>query len=150
VTSVAEIERFLHEQIPLTRAMGVRVESFGRDGLVIGAPLEPNHNHLGTAFGGSLAAIATLAGYGLVWLELGDRESHVVIRDGAIRYSQPVQGDIRAVCERPAEAALEEFRAQFASEGKARLRLRVTIAENDKPAVEFEGTFVALAGGRST
>ena len=30
--------------------------------VVLTAPLEINHNHLGTAFGGSLAALATLAG----------------------------------------------------------------------------------------
>src|SRR5690606_33240492 len=58
-----ETEAFLHAKIPLARAMGVRVERCDSEGLVLTAPLEPNHNHLGTAFGGSLAALATLAGY---------------------------------------------------------------------------------------
>lgn len=145
MTSPAAIERFLHEQIPLTRAMEVRVESFGAGGLVLTAPLAPNHNHLGTAFGGSLAALATLAGYALVWLEFGDRGSHVVIRDSAIRYVRPVRGNLRAVCARPEQAELEEFRTQFTREGKSRLRLRVIIEEDGEAAVEFEGTFVALA-----
>jgi len=70
-----ETERFLHEQIPLTRAMGVRVRSWDGEKLWLSAPLEPNHNHLGTAFGGSLSALATLAGYSLLWLLLGDREA---------------------------------------------------------------------------
>ena len=70
-----ETEAFFYEQIPLTRAMGVRVESYDGQQLVLTAPLALNHNHLGTAFGGSLSALATLAGYGLLWLDLGDRTS---------------------------------------------------------------------------
>ena len=68
-----DTERFLHEQIPLTQSMGVTLESYDGTQLVVTAPLEPNHNHLGTAFGGSLSALTTLTGYAMLWLELGDR-----------------------------------------------------------------------------
>jgi len=43
--------------MPITRAMGVRVEDYGGRRLVLSAPLEANFNHLGTAFGGSLNAL---------------------------------------------------------------------------------------------
>ena len=76
----SEIEQFLHAKIPLTAAMGVRVESYDAQQLILTAPLDANHNHLGTAFGGSLAALLILSGYGLLWLELGDAESHIVVR----------------------------------------------------------------------
>ena len=79
-----ETEAFLHDQIPLTQAMGVRLESYDASGLILTAPLAPNHNHLGTAFGGSLATLAILAGYTLLWLELGDRSSHIVIQESQI------------------------------------------------------------------
>src|SRR5207302_1440336 len=100
--------------------------------------------HLGTAFGGSLAAVATLAGYCFIWLELGDRSAHVVIRESAISYRRPVTGEIRAVCRRPEEAAVATFKAAFAGKGKGRLRLDVTVEEDGLTAVEFRGTFVAL------
>jgi len=141
---LAETERFLHEQIPLTRAMGVSVRSWDGQRLWISAPLEPNHNHLGTAFGGSLSALATLAGYSLLWLLLGDREAHIVIRDSSIRYRHPVRGDLHAFCERPGQEAWQAFQTQFTSTGKARLSLRVEIVEADQVCVEFEGVFVAL------
>ena len=64
-----ETEEFLCAKIPLTRAMQVRVEGYDKSGLVLTAPLAANHNHLGTAFGGSLAALVMLAGYALLWLE---------------------------------------------------------------------------------
>ncbi|MBE2287767.1 MAG: YiiD C-terminal domain-containing protein [Prosthecobacter sp.] len=139
-----ETEAYLHEQIPLTHAMGVTVESWNGARLVLQAPLEPNHNHLGTAFGGSLSALATLAGYSLLWLMLGDREAHVVVRDSHIRYRHPVRGTLRAACSRPDDAVMEVFRRQFNETGRARLSLPVTIEEDGKVCVEFEGTFVAM------
>lgn len=140
-----ETEHFFHEQIPITRQMGIRVEAFdARQGMVLTAPLEPNHNHLGTAFGGSLAAVATLAGYGMLWMLLEDRQAHVVIKSSSLRYLHPVTREIRAVCKPPEEKALVDFRTAFLRNGKARLGLEVTISEDGRPCVTFEGIFVAL------
>ncbi|RYD36616.1 MAG: DUF4442 domain-containing protein [Verrucomicrobiaceae bacterium] len=137
-------ERFLHEQIPLTRAMGVRVQAYDAEHLTLTAPLEPNHNHLGTAFGGSLSAIATLTGYALLWLELGDRDSHIVIKSSSLKYRHPVRSEIRAVCPRIDPETLAAFREKFSRTGKAGIALRVSIVENGLECVEFEGLFVAL------
>jgi thioesterase domain-containing protein len=140
----AELEFYLHDKIPLARAMGVRVEAGASDALVITAPLEPNHNHLGTAFGGSLSAVATLAAYALLWVELGDRTGHIVVHRSEIVYHRAVRGEIRAICRRPPEAELTEFRRQFADKGKARIRLAATIEHAGRVCVEFAGDFVAL------
>jgi thioesterase domain-containing protein len=141
---LSETERFLHEKIPITRAMGVRVESFDDGQFVLAAPIGKNHNHLHTAFGGSLSAMATLAGYGFLWLELRDPEAHVVIKESAIRFRRPVLGDIRAICRKPEDSVLSAFKSDFARKGKARIVLNVEIVEDEIAAVEFEGTFVAV------
>ncbi len=142
---LSETEAYLHQQIPLSCAMGVRVESWDGETFVLTAPAELNHNHLGTAFGGSLSALATLAGYGLLWLELGERDSHIVIRGSSISYRHPVRGELRAVCRRPAAGVMAEFKAKFARAGKARITLPVTIGPDEEaPGVEFEGVYVAL------
>jgi thioesterase domain-containing protein len=142
--SPAEIEAFLHARIPLARAMGARVEACDADAFVLTAPLEPNHNHLGTAFGGSLAALATLAGYACLWHALDDRDAHLVIRRSEIDYRHPVTGPLRAVCRQPQEGELESFRATFAKAGKARIDLDVTIGEKDRVCLEFRARFVAI------
>ena len=141
---LSETERFFHGKIPLTRAMGVRVEAHDGQQLVLTAPLEANHNHLGTAFGGSLAALATLAGYGLLWLELGNRDAHIVIRRSELDYRHPVTGPLRAICRKPPEAELAAFRATFAKTGKARVQLEVTVEEAGRVCMTFVGTFVAI------
>jgi thioesterase domain-containing protein len=142
--SPAEIEAFLHVKIPLAQAMGVRVESSDAEGLVLTAPLEPNHNHLGTAFGGSLAALATLAGYACLWHALDDRNAHIVIRRSELDYRHPVTGTLRAVCRRPGEEELAAFRAALAKAGKARIALEASIEEEGRQCLHFRGSFVAV------
>lgn len=143
--ALREAERFFHQQIPLTRAMGVRVVRADGDKIAVEAPVAPNQNHLKTAFGGSIHAIATLAGYGCLWLALRDPKVHVVIAESSIRYLLPVRETIRGVCALPGQSQLDAFRAALAAKGKARICLDVTIEENEVVAAEFSGTFVALA-----
>jgi thioesterase domain-containing protein len=139
-----EIEEFFYEKIPITRAMGVRVIKYDGGQLRLAAPIALNHNHLGTAFGGSLSALATLAGYGLIWLEMGDKMAHVVIRNSELSFRRPVRGEIEAICRRPSEDELLMFKNAFAQHHKARISLDVTIEEEGLVAVEFRGLFVAL------
>src|SRR5262245_5027178 len=117
--------------------MGVRVARYDGEGLVLEAPLTLNHNHLGTAFGGSLNTLATLAGYGLLWLELQDPDCHLVIRESSISFRRPVTSDLRAICRRPPPAELTGFKEQFARKARARLTLHSTIEQDGGICVEF-------------
>lgn len=139
-----QIEELFYTKIPLTRALGVRVEEYDGRRLVLTAPLRENVNHLGTAFGGSLNALAVLSGYGLLWLELRDPECHIVIRESSIHYDRPVRGDIRAVCSRPDDEVMEAFGHHFQQKGRARVVLSATIDDGGVAAVRFRGTFVAM------
>src|SRR5881392_3197190 len=113
-------EKFLHEQIPITRAMGLRVVANDEGGFTVEAPVALNSNHLRTAFGGSINAIATLAAYGFLWVELNDAAVHVVVAESSIRFLRPVRETIRATCVRPGAESVAAFRSQFAEKGKAR------------------------------
>jgi thioesterase domain-containing protein len=139
-----EIEEFFYRKIPITRAMGIRVAEYDGSQLKLTAPVALNHNHLGTAFGGSLSAIATLAGYGLLWLELDDKNCHVVIRKSWLSFSRPVRREIVAIGRRPGQEEWHVFKAAFSQRHKARINLDVTIEEDGLVAVEFSGIFVAL------
>jgi thioesterase domain-containing protein len=144
MNSAAELERFLHEQIPLTVAMGVQVAECDDAHLVLTAPLGPNRNHLRTAFGGSLHALATLSGYSLLWWLLREPHAHIVIRESKIVYERPVRGELRAICRSPAATELERLRRDFARKGKARIHLDSVIEEDHKIAVRFSGIFVVI------
>ncbi len=138
-------EKFFHERIPLTRAMGLRVVSDQAHGFALEAPVALNYNHLHTAFGGSINAVATLAGYGFLWLALKDEAVHVVVGSSSIRFLQPVRESIRAVCLEPLPSELAVFHERLRDNGKARITLRVRVEEREILAAEFEGVFVALS-----
>ncbi|HWL51483.1 MAG TPA: YiiD C-terminal domain-containing protein [Chthoniobacteraceae bacterium] len=140
----AEIENYLYEKIPLTRWMEIRV-GFGPAGeLVLSAPEGVNHNHLGTIFGGSLCALATVAGYTFLWLKLGDGDAHVVIQEGHAVYRRPVAGEFRARVREPEAAEWKKFHHQYLRRGKGRLTLSVEVSgENSAAGMEFRGLFVA-------
>src|ERR1700704_1592820 len=107
-----EAERYFHEQIPITRAMGLRVAANDENGFVVEAPVALNSNHLRTAFGGSINAVATLAAYGFLWLDLNDARVHVVVAESSIRFLRPVRETIRAICRQPDAKELDAFRTQ--------------------------------------
>ena len=141
------LEAFLHEKIPLTKAMGLHVAESNARRLVLEAPLAANVNHLGTAFGGSLHALPTLACYAALWTLLREAglDGHVVIKRSAASYRQPVQARLRAVCVRPAPAVVAEFIADLRRHKKARMELTAIVDGADgKPAVDFSGSFVAV------
>ena len=139
-----QIQEVLHDKIPITRAMGVRVDDYDGQRLIVSAPLDENVNHLGTAFGGSLNSLAVLSGYALLWLELLDTDCHIVIRESSISYEHPVRGRLRATCVRPDADTLAEFKKAFRQKGRARIALTATIESDGMTAVRFRGTFVAL------
>ena len=145
--SAKGLEAFLHEKIPLTKAMGLHVTESNTQHLVLEAPLAANVNHLGTAFGGSLHALPTLACYAALWTLLREAglDGHVVIKRSAARYREPVKARLRAVCVRPAPAVVAKFIADLRRHKKARMELTAIVEGSEgKPAVEFSGSFVAV------
>ncbi|WP_404425568.1 YiiD C-terminal domain-containing protein [Nibricoccus sp. IMCC34717] len=148
---IPALEVFLHEMIPLAKAMGVGVEMSDGRQLVLHAPKEQNTNSIGTAFGGSLVSIATLAGYGVVWELMKDdpaagekpkAEWRIVIKESRAAYRRPVIGDLRAICERPAQAAIAEFKDALQRYGQAKLKLKARVVEGGQTAVDFQAAFV--------
>ena len=147
---VPAFELFLHEMIPLAKAMDVGVELSDDQKLVLTAPKEPNRNSLNTAFGGSLVSLATLAGYGVVWELMRDSGTHgkpqwhIVVKESKAAYRRPVIGDLRAICERPAQAAIAEFKEALSRYGKAKLKLKAHIVEDGNVAVDVTAAFVVM------
>ncbi len=95
---LAQLDRLLTAMPPVA-AMAIRCESFDGEALRLFAPLSANVNDKDCAFGGSLASLMTLAGWG--WLTLqatrAGQQAEVYVADSQIRYLAPLYGDLRAV-----------------------------------------------------
>lgn len=140
------LQETLYREIPITKHLGITVGSYDDMRLTLKAPIEPNRNHKQTAFAGSLNAIVTLAGWGLLWLVLLERDlsTTIVIQDSVISYLQPVTNDFSAQCCKPDSASLAHFENMLRKKGKARLELVAEIDEGEEVAVSFKGRYVAL------
>ena len=144
--ALAALRRKLTTEMPVTQRLGIRLLGFLRGGARLHAPLAANINHLGTAFAGSLNAVATLAGWATVWLLLRRRGhgAHVVIQDSSVRYLRPVTSDFEAVCEAPREEQVAHLLRSLARRGRGRIELQVTVRDDVGDAIAFRGRYVAF------
>ncbi|QWT19066.1 thioesterase domain-containing protein [Bacillus sp. NP157] len=143
---IAALERFILDGIPLARAMDIHIVSHDGHRLVMTAPLPPNINDKGCAFGGSLVTLMTLACWALVEASLRQRgyDCDLFVADSTVRYLDPVWGDLRAEASMAPDSDWEPFFATLAARGRARADLACVIPGTDaKPAATLVARFVA-------
>lgn len=140
-----ELLEFLYGQIPLSKAMGVRIIEASQAQVILEAPLDSNSNHLDTAFGGSLGTLLILSCYTWLYhkLKTDGLESHVLIKECQTKYLHPVKSNLQAICLPPEEEAFKKFLNSFERKGLGRLTLQAKIVTNEGVACEFIGEFVA-------
>ena len=129
----------------LARHIGIIVESADDSAVVLRAPLAPNANYKGTAFGGSLYSVAVLTGWAWVtrYLAARDLPADAVIQESNVRFLAPVHGELRASAAAPTDAQIDKFRKMLQRAGRGRIRLRVEIIYDQTLAALFEGVFAA-------
>ncbi len=142
----AELEQYLHEHIPLSKAMVVSVVSVEHSAVVLLAPLAPNINHRDTAFGGSASALAILAAWSLLQTRLRaqDIASRLVIQRNTMEYEQPILGEFTAHSTLEQPAHWQQFTRMLARKGKARITVSSVLQHAGQVVGRFTGEFVAL------
>ena len=139
------LQQRIDREIMLAKPMGVIVESANDLGLVLRAPLAPNANHKGTAFGGSLYSLAVLTGWAWLTRFLATRklDAEAVIQESSMRFLAPVHGEMRACIEIPAAADIDKFQKMLVRADRGRIRLQVKMHEGSALATIFDGLFAA-------
>jgi thioesterase domain-containing protein len=145
-TSLAgTLEAHILEHIPLARAMQLAVPRYSGDELEMTAPLAPNINDKGCAFGGSMASLLTLAGWGLI--ELGLRaqgfDCDIYVGDSQLRYREPVWGELRGIARFAEAGALARVVAAVREQGKGRADVVCEIAGEHGAAATLTARFIA-------
>lgn len=137
---------YLHREIPISRAMGIVVESIGQGKVLLSAPLEPNLNHKSTAFGGSLSAIAVLSGWALLHLRLEEAglDAEPVIRRNETSYGAAAHGRFRAAATLADEEQWALFERTIKRGRMARIDVRAIVTTDAGQCAEFSGEFVAV------
>ena len=148
----AELAAYLATNIPLTGALGVEVLEVGPQAVELAAPLAPNRNHRQTAFGGSVGALAMLAGWGWLRARLDDRAPppKLVIQRQEMEFLLPVDDDFRARCPEPPSTAWQRFSRALDARGRARLELDVEVRCRERLVARFSGSYVAISHGAAS
>ncbi|WP_407331888.1 YiiD C-terminal domain-containing protein [Enterovibrio sp. 27052020O] len=138
-----ELQQRWQQQIPISDKMGVRITQFTGYRFEVSALLNANLNPHDSMFAGSVFSMATLAGWGMVWLLMKERHlsAAIVLADSHIRYRKPITERPRAV------VSLDNLSGdldRLANGRRARVKLDVTLYSGEEVAGHFTGTFVLM------
>jgi thioesterase domain-containing protein len=137
-----EFEQLLHQQIPITKAMGFSVIEFTPSKVRILAKLD----HKSTVFGGSINCLMTVCGWAMTFINIKgiDSDAHIVIQKSNINYLVPIKEDFIAECDLTDEESKRKFIEMYTKHKKGRLSLKVSCYNENTLLAEYEGQYVAF------
>ena len=135
------------ESMPPVAARGIGVSGYDGERLTVHAPLAANVNDKGTAFGGSLVSLMTLAAWALTTLriEQAGLEADVYVADTEVRYRAPLLTDLHAEAWLAEDEAWAPVLATLRERGKARATLLAHVLLPDgRVACEARARYAAI------
>ncbi len=146
VAAARALTQFMREEIPLARAMNVQLGECTDAMLSLRAPLAPNVNDKGCAFGGSLVSLMTLNGWALVEMALREHGEacDLFVGESTVRYLAPLWQDFRSEARLAEGSNWTTFFATLAARGKARIEVTCQVPGDDgASAATLSARFVA-------
>ena len=141
-----QLIQFIRTTIPLAEAMDLQLAGFDANSLTLFAPLPPNVNDKGCAFGGSLVSVMTLSGWALVELALRRRgvDCDVFVAESSVRYLAPLWDDFHSQARLADDADWTTFFSTLENRGRARIAVDCVVpGQNGEPACTLNARFVA-------
>lgn len=144
-----DIKRFESDcrlDIPLLDAMQLSFVTYEHLSLTMEAPLAPNINNKGTAFGGSIASICLFGGWAVATLAFIDHDIHnteIVVFRNEMTFERPARGLLSVnayVKPDDFEACLARLKAGDPS--RIRLDIHVDLFHDDERCATMKGLYV--------
>jgi thioesterase domain-containing protein len=132
--------------IPLLDAMQLSFVSFDSLTLTMEAPLAPNINNKGTAFGGSIASICLFGGWAvstLAFIDNGIHNTEIVVFKNDMTFERPARGLLRVhawIKPEDFETCLARLKAGDPS--RIRLDIHVDLFHDDDRCATMHGLYV--------
>ncbi len=132
--------------IPLLNAMHLSFNSYEKLALTMEAPLAPNINNKGTAFGGSIASICLFGGWAvstLAFIDYGIHNTEIVVYKNDMTFERPARGllTVRAyILPEDFEACLARLKA--GDPERIRLDIHVDLFHEDQRCATMQGLYV--------
>ena len=147
-----DLEAYLRDRIPLSRAMAVEVRSASPQGVTLFAPLAPNINHRDTVFGGSASALAILAAWSALYVRMrdGGHEGRIVIHRNTMHYERPIIDGFTATAAVPDGPAWDRLLAAMQRRRPGRIRIGAKLECDAEQVGDLDGEFVVLPPSAGT
>ncbi|MCG3718747.1 thioesterase domain-containing protein [Aliarcobacter butzleri] len=139
------LENKLHNEIPLTKFMDLKITKYDAKELMTIAPLNKNINDKGTAFGGSLATLTIISGWSICWLiskELEINSENIVVIKNEHSYRKPVTKELICHTKRPTKDEIENLKNKLLLKKSASIKISSQIIEDGEVCVDFTGYYV--------
>lgn len=139
------LENKLHNEIPLTKFMDLKITKYDEKELITLAPLNKNINDKGTAFGGSLATLTIISGWSIFWLiskELEINSENIVVIKNEHSYRKPVTKELICHTKRPTKDEIENLKNKLLLKKSASIKISSQIIEDGEICVDFTGYYV--------
>ena len=144
-----DLEQFEAEcrtDIPLLDAMQLSFVEYVERSLTMGAPLAPNINNKGTAFGGSIASICLFGGWALLTLSFIDNDIHnteIVVYKSEMTFERPARGHLIV----KATVDADDFdgclaRLKEKDPSRIRLHINVELFHDEERCATMQGLYV--------
>ena len=142
---IQQLQKKLHYEIPLTKLMNLKINTYDEKELITSAPLAININDKGTAFGGSLSTITIISAWSMCWLiskELGYESKNIVVIKNENTYLKPVTKNIICHTNKPKLKDILIVKEKLEKKGSASIKIVSEIIEDNNVCVKFEGIYV--------
>jgi thioesterase domain-containing protein len=139
-----------YQAMPPVAAMRLTIAGYDEERLRLRAPLAVHVNDKGCAFGGSLASLMTLAGWGLLTLRLqaAGLAAEVYVAESTTQYRAPLYADLEAAAWLAERTPWDQLLAELRERGRLRAFVNAAVYLPDGTvAAESRARFVAIAPG---
>jgi len=139
----SELQSTWHKTIPMSKAMNIAIGFYDQKRLVTTCDEAFNKNLHNTMFAGSIYTLATLTGWGWVYLLIKQKniDGNVVLADANIRYHSPVEGIAFAKTGCLLSAGSVD---DLQDKKKVKLHVEVHVMSCEKVAATFKGLYFVL------
>lgn len=142
-----QLQQHILDNIPLAKAMDLKVKEMTQHMIRLEAPLLPNSNDKGTAFGGSIYSLLVLSGWSLVAssLKTAAVTADVVVSKSNIDFVKPVTGELVAIATELEKDGIKAAVEKTLERGYAKLKIHAELTCNGEVAASFNATYCIKA-----
>lgn len=141
-----EAQNYIYQNIPITKAMGFEIVELTRNEIILGAPIENNINHRGSAFGGSIDSLFLTTGWAFIRFLIDHYKPTPIIvgSKGCTTFLKPILNNFESKLKLPDVKVIDEFLDTYKRFGKARITLEAVIEDEEKIYAAFRGDYVVV------